>query len=65
MVNQSFHGSLANALTSLQEKWVRESSATSFEDVLRELKAFRAELIGLFAIEVREPDRDRPRKVSA
>ncbi len=46
----------------LQETWIRDSSATSFEDVLRELKAFRAELAGLFAIEVREPDRDRHRR---
>ena len=65
MVHQSFHGSLASALTALQETWIRDSSATSFEEVLSELKAFRAELIGLFAIEVREPDRDRHRKVSA
>ena len=62
LVHQSFHASLASALMALQETWIRDSSATSFEDVLRELKAFRAELAGLFAIEVREPDRDRHRR---
>ena len=66
LVSQSFHGSLATALMSLQETWLRDSSATSFEEVLSELKSFRAELMGLFKIEVREPDRDRHRrKVSA
>ena len=65
LVHQRFHGSLTSALTALQEIWIRDSSCESFKDVLRELKAFRAELIGLFAIEVREPDRDRHRKVSA
>ena len=62
LVHQSFHGSLASALTALQETWIRDSSCESFKDVLRELKAFRAELTGLFAIEVREPDRDRHRR---
>jgi hypothetical protein len=62
LVHQSFHGSLASALMALQETWLRDSSATSLEDVLRELKAFRAELASLFAIEVREPDRDRHRR---
>ena len=62
LVHQRFHGSLASALMALQETWIRDSSATSFEDVLRELKSFRVELTGLFAIEVREPDRDRHRR---
>ena len=65
LAHQRFYASLTAALTTLQDIWLRDSSATSFDDVLRELKAFRAELTGLFAIEVREPDRDRHRKVSA
>ena len=63
--HQRFHGSLTSALTALQDIWLRDSSCESFKDVLAELKSFRAELVGLFTIEVREPDRDRHRKVSA
>ncbi len=62
LVHQRFHGSLASALMALQETWLRESSSESTEELLAELKAFRAELTGLFAIEVREPDRDRHRR---
>ena len=62
LVHQRFHGTLTSALMALQEIWIRDSSCESFTDVLRELKAFRAELTGLFAIEVREPDRDRHRR---
>ena len=65
LVHQRFHGSLASALTALQEIWVRESSATSFKELLAELKSFRAELAGLFTIQAREPDRDRHRKIPA
>ena len=59
---QTFYGSLRSALEALQDRWVRESSAQSFDELRTELKAFRAELTGLFAIEVREPDRDRHRR---
>ena len=59
---QTFYGSLRSALEALQERWVRESSCTSFDEVRAELKAFRAELMGLFTIEVKEPDRDRHRR---
>ncbi len=62
LVGQTFYGSLRSALESLQDRWIRDSSCESFEDIRTELKAFRAELAGLFAIEVREPDRDRHRR---
>ena len=62
LVHQSFHASLASALIALQETWIRDSSATSFEELLAELKSFRSELTGLFTIQAREPDRDRHRR---
>ncbi len=65
LVDQSYPGTLTQALTSLQDTWLRESSATSLEELLTELKAFRAELTGLFTIQAREPDRDCHRRIPA
>ena len=59
---QRFHGTLTQALTALQDRWLRESSAESFTELRNELRGFRAELAGLFEIQVREPDRDRHRR---
>lgn len=64
LVGQAYHGSLTQALTSLQDRWVRESDASSFADLRKELKAFRAEVSGLFELQVREPDKSRHRRVA-
>ncbi|MEE8551417.1 MAG: hypothetical protein V3T08_09220 [Gemmatimonadota bacterium] len=61
LAHQRFHGSLTAALTALQDTWLRESSSESTEELLAELKAFRAEVAGLFLLQVREPDRNRHR----
>lgn len=62
LVHQSFYSCLTAALMALQDIWLRESSCVSPEELLAELKAFRAEVAGLFSLQVREPDRDRHRK---
>ncbi len=64
VAHQRYHNTLTDALTSLQNRWVRESSCTSFDEVLAELKSFRAEVAGLFSLQVKEPDRNRHRRAS-
>ena len=65
LADQSYPGTLTQALTSLQDIWVRESSCESVEEILVELRSFRAELAGLFTIQAREPDKKRSRRISS
>lgn len=62
LADQRFPGTLTQALTTLQDVWMRESEAETCEELLAELKSFRAELAGLFTIQAKEPAPKRSRK---
>ena len=62
LADQTYPGTLTQALKALQGTWLRESSASTLEELLQELKAFRAELSGLLDLQIREPDKDRHRR---
>jgi len=63
LADQRFPGTLRQALEAIQDTWLRESDAESFAELSAELKSFRAELAGLFEIQVREPKK-RGRRIS-
>ena len=54
-VAPSYFGTLTQALAHTQDRWVRESEAETIHEVLAELRAFRSEVAGLFALRVEEP----------
>lgn len=64
LADQRFPGTLTQALTALQDIWMRESEAESLEELLAELKSFRAELAGLFTIQAKDPAPKRSRKIA-
>jgi len=62
--HQRYHGTLTQALASLQDRWLRESGAESLPELMNELRLFKAEIAGLFELQIREPDKDRHRRTA-